>query len=197
MVPPETIGRSFNTLLENERFLREDGKLNEDGLKLLAYMLSPERLPDRHGPAFEAIKRAAGSVVAVEAVIIKDKNVLLSWREHSIFGKGWHTPGTYPQSAKGETFEEAVRRCARDETGLEVEPMDQLVIRDHFDNPRFPDAPILWLCGVVGGALKQPMKNQEPPPSDCVWFATCPADFLDVQRDYIPYIEEALRTSGL
>lgn len=188
---------SFTDDLRRLALLRDDGKLNDDGLKFLAHMLSTEVLPERHGPAFEPIKRAAGSVVAVEAVIIEPGRVLLSWREHPIFGKGWHTPGTYPQSAKGESRENTVRRCARDETGLEVEPLKQLVTLDHFDNPRFPDAPILYLCRVVGGEVKQEMSAEEPKQGDCRWFGSCPEDFLGVQRDYIPYIGEALRTSHL
>ena len=161
----------------------DDWKLGDGGKQVLAVMLT-DLLPERHGPAFEPIKKAAGSVVAVEALIIDEGKILLAWRVHPVFGKGWHTPGTYPKSAEGESFEEAVRRAARDETGLEIKLVRKLDIKDHNDYPRFPDAPILYLCRVVGGEIKNLTEEGDPNPNDCRWFEACPPDMLPIQEDY-------------
>ena len=44
--------------------------------------------------------------------------VLLSWREDSFHSPGWHVPGTCVRFR--ETFGESIRRCAREELGVEV-----------------------------------------------------------------------------
>lgn len=168
------------------------GKFNDLGKELLAHQLE-HWLPERHGAAFEPIKKKAGPVVAVEAVIIRKGSVLLAWRVHPVFGKGWHTPGTYPK--EGETFLEALTRCARDETGLEVRPLKILEIFDQVDSPRFRDAPILYHCQVVGGSIKQPAIDLDnPKPDDCAWFRDCPT-LLPVQQKYQPFIDAALSRS--
>ncbi|GEM_PF-2542649 len=169
----------------------DEGKFNDRGKELLAYQLE-NWLPERHGAAFEPIKRKAGPVVAVEAVIIHEGQVLLEWRLHPVFGEGWHTPGTYPKES--ETFIEAVVRCARDETGLEVRPFEVLKVFDQIGSPRFRDAPILYRCQVVGGLIAQPAVDPEKPVGgDCAWFEECPPNMLPIQQDYAPYINEAIR----
>ena len=189
-------------LLAAANLLGDDGKLNDDGKQVLAITLT-DFLPDRHGPAFEPIKKAAGSVVAVEAVIVREASietgsqVLFGWREHPVFGKGWHAFGTYPKSVQGESFEDAVRRAARDEAGVEVEVLRKLDVKDHKDNPRFPDAPILYLCRIVSGEVKNLNPEGPPSPNDCRWFYKCPADMLPIQEDYREDIDKEIERAAV
>lgn len=181
---------------------RPDGKLNEGGLYFLKELLEI-RLPEMHGPAYVAINQAAGPVVAVECVLSENGAILLSWREHPLFGNGWHTAGTHPKnantrlspSAKDKTFEEAVQRCARDEYGVEAEPVRRLADFDKRDNPRFRDVPFLYLCRRVSGEpnnLIQPGKTAFP--GATCWFTECPS-LLSIQEDYRPYINDTIRES--
>ena len=58
-------------------------------------------------------------VINVDLLITdRDGRVLLSWREDSFHSPGWHVPGTCVRFR--ETFAESIRRCAREELGVEV-----------------------------------------------------------------------------
>ena len=58
-------------------------------------------------------------VVNVDLLITdQDGRVLLAWREDSFHSPGWHVPGTCIRFR--ETFEQSIRRCAREELGVEV-----------------------------------------------------------------------------
>ena len=58
-------------------------------------------------------------VVNVDLLVTdQDGRVLLSWREDSFHSPGWHVPGTCVRFR--ETFGESIRRCAREELGVEV-----------------------------------------------------------------------------
>ena len=68
--------------------------------------------------------------VAAKAVIVKDGKVLLL-REAATYGDGtqrgrYHMPGG--RIEPGEQFEEALRREAREETGLEIEIKDPIFV---------------------------------------------------------------------
>ena len=198
-----TIDREYvEALLAAANLVGDDNKLNDDGKQVLAVTLT-DFLPDRHGPAFEPIKKAAGSVVAVEAVVVHEASietgsrVLLGYRVHPIFGKGWHTFGTYPKSEKGESFEEAVKRAARDEAGVEVEVLQKIDVKDHKDNRRFPDAPILYLCRIVSGEVKNLNPEGPPSPNDCRWFYKCPSNMLPIQEDYRENIDREIERAAV
>ena len=49
----------------------------------------------------------------------KDERVLLSWRNDSFHHPGWHVPGTCIRFR--ETFEQSIRRCARDELRTKID----------------------------------------------------------------------------
>lgn len=178
-------------LLSAANLLEDDGKLNDDGKQVLAITLT-DFLPERHGPAFEPIKRKAGRVVAVEAVIIDVEMaaVLLGWRVHEVFGEGWHTFGTYPE--EDELMTDAVKRCAKNEAGVDIEVVRQIVTKDHPYNQRFPDASVLYLCRITDGEIKNLTTEGEPKPNDCRWFSKCPPNMLPIQEDYREHIDHTI-----
>lgn len=180
---------ALGSFLEGLGALGEDGKFTELGKELLAHQLD-HWLPERHGAAFEPIKRKANAPFApVECVPVLDGKVLLKYRVHPIFGKGWHTAGTYPEGEKKEPMVDAVKRCARSELGIEVRVLRHLGWCDHYYNPRFPDVPHLFLCLPDGGHVKQLIDHDDQPqPGDCKWFSKCPPNMLPIQQDYCPII---------
>jgi len=51
---------------------------------------------------------------------------------------------------------------------------------------------------VSGGTPQNLIQSLEnPKPHDTHWFSECPSNMVDIQKDYAPYINEAIRTSGL
>lgn len=182
---------ALDSFLKGLGALGEDKKFTELGKELLAHQLE-HWLPERHGAAFEPIKRKAGRVVAVEAVIIDIEKaaVLLGWRVHSIFKDGWHTFGTYP--TEDEPMVNAVKRCAKNEAGVDVKVVRQIVTKDHLYNQRFPDAPVLYLCRITGGEIKNLTTEGEPKLDDCRWFSKCPSNMLPVQEDYREHIDHTI-----
>jgi len=93
-------------------------------------------------------------VLAVDAVIVLENHtVVLVRRRNPPFQGSWALPGGFCEV--GETVEEAVRREAAEETGLEVE-IERLigVFSDPYRDPRGHVVSVAFLTHVVGGRLR-------------------------------------------
>ena len=96
-------------------------------------------------------------VCAVGAMIFKDGRILLVKRgQPPAFGK-WSIPGGVVQL--GETLEEAVIREAREETGLEVQPLRigkvvERIFRDVESRIEYHYIILDYVCEIRGGTLR-------------------------------------------
>lgn len=95
-------------------------------------------------------------LVGVGAVIVKDGRVLLVQRGTEPARGCWSIPGGLIEV--GESLIEAVVREVREETGLEIDPVElvELLDRIHRDGDRVRYHYVIadYLCRVVGGTLK-------------------------------------------
>ena len=93
--------------------------------------------------------------VGVGAVIVKDGRVLLVQRATEPALGRWSIPGGLVEV--GESLIAAVEREVREETGLEIEPVElvELLDRIHRDGDRVRYHYVIadYLCRVVGGSL--------------------------------------------
>jgi 8-oxo-dGTP diphosphatase len=93
-------------------------------------------------------------VLAVDAVIVlPDRTVVFVQRRNPPFQGAWALPGGLCEV--GETVEQAVRREAKEETGLQVE-IERLigVFSDPGRDPRGHTVSVAFLTRVVGGQLR-------------------------------------------
>jgi len=94
-------------------------------------------------------------LVGVGAVIVKDGRVLLVQRGTEPALGRWSIPGGLIEV--GEALSEAVVREVREETGLEIEPVElvELLDRIHRDGDRVRYHYVIadYLCRVVSGTL--------------------------------------------
>jgi len=95
--------------------------------------------------------------VAVGGVIFKDENVLLVKRSNPPAKDMWAIPGG--KILPGETMHEALQREIREETGLEIKPMEVVYVFDvieYSDQKQisFHYVIIDFLCVLSGGSLK-------------------------------------------
>ncbi|MBP6993711.1 NUDIX domain-containing protein [Candidatus Woesebacteria bacterium] len=78
-------------------------------------MDTPNRLPyEKFKDIYSIVPR-----LAVEVVVIKDKKILLTKRTEHGWAGMWHTPGGTVMYR--ESLQDAVRRLAREELGVDVE----------------------------------------------------------------------------
>lgn len=98
----------------------------------------------------------ASPLVGVGAVIVQDGRVLLVRRGTEPLRGKWSIPGGLIEV--GEMLHEAVVREVREETGLEVEPLElvELLDRIHREDSRVRYHYVIadYLCRVTGGALR-------------------------------------------
>jgi 8-oxo-dGTP diphosphatase len=95
-------------------------------------------------------------LVGVGAVIVHEGRVLLVQRGHEPLKGRWSIPGGLIEI--GEMLHEAVVREVREETGLEIEPVELVELLDRIhrevDRVRYHYVIADYLCRVVGGTLK-------------------------------------------
>lgn len=103
-----------------------------------------ERIPDESFAAFlDAMPQ-----VSVEIVLEHDGSVLLVRRTNEPAKDEWFWPGT--RLYKGETFERAVRRLAREELGIEVEICSRVGVYNHFwETANLPEVETTHTVNVV------------------------------------------------
>ncbi|MFQ5986003.1 MAG: NUDIX hydrolase [Thermoplasmata archaeon] len=94
-------------------------------------------------------------VPAVAAVVFRDEKVLLVRRKVPPYAGSWSLPGGAVEL--GETMTQAVVREAREETGLDVEPIGLVGVYDNIVEEegriRFHYTLIDFLCRAIGGRL--------------------------------------------
>jgi ADP-ribose pyrophosphatase YjhB (NUDIX family) len=94
-------------------------------------------------------------LVGVGAVVVHDGRVLLVQRGREPLKGRWSIPGGLIEV--GEMLHEAVIREVREETGLEVEPVElvELIDRIHREGDRVRYHYVIadYLCRVTGGTL--------------------------------------------
>jgi 8-oxo-dGTP diphosphatase len=93
-------------------------------------------------------------VIAVDALIVDPaRGVLLIRRANPPFQGRWALPGGFVEV--GETCEAACVREAREETGLEVEPVELVGVYSTPDrDPRGHTVSPVYLCRVVSGVAR-------------------------------------------
>ncbi len=95
-------------------------------------------------------------LVGVGAVIVEDGRVLLVRRGSEPLKGGWTLPGGVLEV--GETLAAGVAREVREETGLEVEPLElvEVLERIHREGERVRYHYVIadYLCRVMGGELR-------------------------------------------
>jgi len=95
-------------------------------------------------------------LVGVGAVIVHEGRVLLVQRGHEPLKGRWSIPGGLIEI--GEMLHEAVVREVREETGLEIEPVELVELLDRIhregDRVRYHYVIADYLCRIVGGTLK-------------------------------------------
>jgi len=99
---------------------------------------------------------AARPTVGVGGVVIYDAGVVLIRRGKQPLLGEWSIPGGTLEL--GETLEEGLRRELKEETGLEVEPLQLLTVLDRIDREgeavRFHYVIVDYLCERRGGELR-------------------------------------------
>lgn len=103
-----------------------------------------ERIPDESFAAFLDTMPQ----VSVEIVLEHDGSVLLVRRTNDPAKGEWFWPGT--RLYKGETFEHAVRRLAREELGIEVTIRSRVGVYNHFwETANLPNVETTHTVNVV------------------------------------------------
>lgn len=111
--------------------------------------------------------------------------VLLTWRDDAIFGKGWHVPGGCIRL--GETFADRIAAVAVNELGAAVTfvptPLGVFETLDKTRVSRTHHVTLLFNCVLVGKPDSQRQCiTALPKPGYWKWHAKCPFDLL--QREY-------------
>ncbi len=95
-------------------------------------------------------------LVGVGAVIVDKGRVLLAQRGHEPAMGKWSIPGGLIEL--GESLSQALVREVREETGLEVEPLELVELLDRIhregESVRYHYVIADYLCRVVGGELR-------------------------------------------
>ena len=118
---------------------------------ILDYYKKPEEIewvPDKYWKiGFEYFIR-----LTVDAAVLDENKICLVKRKEDPFKGSWHLPGGFVR--KGENLIEAVKRKAKEETGLEVEVKDPIGVYELYD-PRGHIVTIVWRCRPKAGKLKE------------------------------------------
>jgi 8-oxo-dGTP diphosphatase len=91
--------------------------------------------------------------LATDGLIVEEQGILLAKRSREPFKDKWCLPGGFVDY--GEKVEDALKREFKEETGLEVEPIEIIgVYSDPNRDPRKHVVNISWLVRRTGGEMK-------------------------------------------
>jgi 8-oxo-dGTP diphosphatase len=126
--------------------------------------------------------------LAIDAVVIKNKKILLMKRRNEPFKDYWAIPGGFVE--RGETLKEAVKREALEETGLEVSPKKIIGV---YDDPKRDSRghviALAFLCTPKGGKLRP----QPEEVSDVKFFSVQEIRKLKIAFDHRKIIKDGLK----
>jgi mutator protein MutT len=136
----------------------------------------------------------AAPVVGVGGVLVHEGRVLLIRRgKEPLYGR-WVVPGGTVEL--GEPLDEALVREMREETGLEVEPLELLTV---FDRIQRDGGQVLYhyvivdyLCRWLSGEARAASDALE-----VAWAAPDELDRYDLPAKALEVVQEAFRRSGL
>lgn len=105
--------------------------------------------------------------MGVGGVVVKDGRILLVRRGQEPLKGRWSIPGGLLEL--GETLKAGVVREVREETGLEVEPLELIKLLDRIDREETPEGTRVryhyviadYLCRVKGGELQASSDAEE------------------------------------
>jgi len=124
-------------------------------------------------------------------LLIKDENgrTLLSWRDDSFAGAGWHLPGGIVRFK--EKLEERVLKVAETEIGtvVEFDPVPvaiNQVICDHDTRGHFVS--ILYKCFLSSKFIPTNTGLTNTDKGYLVWHDSCPENMVEVHEMYRKYI---------
>ncbi len=137
-------------------------------------------------------------IVNVDLLIMNEKKeILLSWRDDTVCGKGWHIPGGCLRLK--ETLQMRIHKCAVSELGSDVYVEDMpLLIKENIagvtesgsglsQTERSHFISFLFECSIVDlNKLKNCDGKQKK--GHLGWFDYIPDDFLKLQYFYLDFI---------
>ncbi len=102
--------------------------------------------------------------ITVDALVVKNKKLLLMKRNTQPFIGEWALPGGIVDS--NELLEEAVKRETKEETGINVQPIKRVGVFDALDrDPSRRSITVVYLCEAIGGKITENSEAQ-----DIKWF---------------------------
>jgi len=134
-------------------------------------------------------------LVGVGAIIFRDGCILMAQRGKEPLKGWWSLPGGALEL--GEALKDAVRREVREETGLEIDPVEvfeifERIMRDAAGTPEYHYVLIDYLCQVTGGDLR---------PGDDVcaveWVSRAELEKLQITEGTLAVIERAFAGRGI
>ena len=136
----------------------------------------------------------AAPVVGVGGVLVRQGRVLLIRRgKEPLYGR-WVVPGGTVEL--GEPLDEALVRELREETGLEVEPLELITVFDRIqrDGGRvlYHYVIVDYLCRWISGEARAASDALE-----VAWAAPDELDRFDLPTKALEVVQEAFRRSGL
>ena len=128
-------------------------------------------------------------------LLIQDENrkTLLTWRDDSIYGAGWHVPGGILRFK--ETFENRIREVARNELGAEVSTDGMPVAINQAIDPsrdiRGHHISLLFKCTLLSGPAEDlQCRCDLPKANEWMWHNKSPKNLLKIQRVYSRFIDK-------
>ncbi len=122
------------------------------------------------------------------------ERILLAWRDDPHSGTGWHVPGRCIRFR--ETIDEAIRRCAQEELGTDVEhTVDPIAVYEFLRNDvrdkvkdqreRAHLITLTYGCFLQQDFSDAPLNRIPAGNPGCLrWFDTLPGDLLPLQECY-------------
>jgi colanic acid biosynthesis protein WcaH len=125
-------------------------------------------------------------------LLIKDEKgcILLSWRDDSFSGRGWHVPGGIVRFK--ETFEERVKKVAETEIGYPIDfdptpiAINQLIYPEFKSRNHFIS--VLYKCFIPGTFVPKNAGLSDKDKGYLKWHDKCPDNIISGHRMYRKYI---------